>query len=115
MKNATPRAGARRDSTADNSLAVESAPSRPYSIKTLAPCDYGTKRATGTIVIDGIGEVDIELFRLEDGRAFVAGLSVRDKYGGRWTRTVRFDDTLADDLLAAVSARLDADGDGGAA
>jgi len=114
VKNAIPGLGVRRDSEGIVSKPCESAPSRPYTIKTLVACDYGTKRATGTIIIDGIGEVDIELFRLDDGRSFVEGLSVRNKYGGRWTRTVRFDDIPAADLLAAVSARLDADGNEGA-
>jgi hypothetical protein len=65
------------------------------------------KRAVGTLSVEGLGFVGFEVFEPTDGRPrFVVPESIRDKYTGRFRRTVAFAPEFSAVLLEAVEARL---------
>jgi len=112
MKNGHPVQGGGRDSEARSSESQQSSPCIPpsFRIVKLERCDYGAKKATGTIEIEALGLIDFELFVFDDGRRpFVAGGSIRAKYKGAYKRSTQFAPEFAAELLAAVEARLAAD------
>ena len=87
-------------------------PTPPFRIVAIATCQFGKKRAEGTIEIDGLGQIDFELY-VPDGRpAFVTSRSVLSKYGGKYERTARLTDEFAAEICEATEARLAAEHDG---
>jgi hypothetical protein len=108
MKNA-PHDGAGRGAESKVSGAV---PPVPFLIIGLEQVEYGSKRATATIEIVGLGTIDVDYFRPPGRAAFVAGKSVRSKYGGQFERTAAFEPEFASELLIAIESRLAADADG---
>jgi len=85
------------------------APCLPFRFEKLERCDFKSKQAKFSIVIEGFGSVDGELFIPPDRPAFVQAASVRCKFTGQWCRTVRFEDDFREELLEAVLARLGAE------
>lgn len=78
-----------------------------FRIERLQRVQYGSKRATFVVQLDGIATIEADLFQPADRDAFVMAGSVRDKFSGGWIRRTRFDKAFAADILAAVLARLD--------
>ncbi len=114
MKNDHLVQGGGRDSEARTSDTQKSSPCIPPSFRIvgLERCDYGAKKATGTLEIEALGLIDFELFVFDDGRRpFVAGGSIRNKHTGAYERSTRFAPEFAADVLAAVEARLAAETD----
>ncbi len=114
MKNSHPGQGGGCDSEARTSDTQKSSPCIPpsFRIVRIERCDFEKKQATGTIEVEALGLIDFELFVFDDGRRpFVAGRSIRSKYNGTYERTTQFVPEFADELLAAVEARLAADTD----
>ncbi len=112
MKNGHPVKGGGRDSEARNSDTQQSSPCIPpsFRIVKLERCDYGAKKAIGTLEIEALGLIDFELFVFDDGRRpFVAGASIRNKHGGAYKRSTLFAPEFAAELLVAAEARLAAD------
>ena len=93
---------------------VPSAGAQPlaYRIVRFEHCEYGSKRATLTIEIVGLGAFNIEYFAPEGRAPFVAGDSTRSAYSGRFERHLELDPDFADILLAAVESRISAESGG---
>lgn len=102
MKNAAPETGGRRGADGAHVLSVTSP---TFRITTFKAVDFKSKRGEFTIEVDGVGKLDLDLFRPPDRPVFVASRSVRSAFSGRYERTVKFDEPFAAAILAAVEAQ----------
>jgi hypothetical protein len=93
--------GTARNADAENLL---SGTSVPFIITNLQRVSYGTKRAEFSIETP-IGVIEADLFTPERREPFVQGRSVRDKFTGKWRRTMVLDREFSARVLEAL--RLD--------
>ncbi len=83
----------------------------PFRIVRFEACAYGAKRATFTIVIDGLGAVDCDLFVPANGRPpFAIGRSVKSRFTGAYERVIHLEQPFADVLVAEAIKLLASEG-----
>lgn len=77
----------------------------PFRVLNFKPCAFGSKRGTFDVEFcNGAVLVGGEFYDPDDGEAFVAPASIRNRYTGRYERTVQWADELAAAILKAVLA-----------
>jgi hypothetical protein len=82
----------------------------PFRISLLTRYHYsGTKKATFRLEIEGVANIDCDVFQVEGNPPFVRPAAVRDRYSGAWVRRCALDKSLLDEVTEAVCARLEAD------
>ncbi len=110
-KNQPDGAGSVADATVQDQPRESPAPS--FRLIEATRVSYGSKAAELSIEIDGLGSLDLDYFRPVNGKPpFVAGRSIRAKFGGAFVRTTHLEPEFAASICEAVEARLAADGDG---
>lgn len=101
MKENAPLTKAMRDAEQQK---LRVAASIPFHIIAFQGVAYGSKTAEFSIETP-IGVVEADLFAPEGRDPFVQARSVRDKFTGRWRRTVALDRTFAARVLEVLRAQ----------
>jgi hypothetical protein len=108
MKNAPHRRHDGERCTDLSDSAGQPVPLPSLAIRNLQPCSYGSKRATFDVeFLCAMLLVSGELFTPVDREAFVQPTSIRNRYTGKYERTVRWCDELSLAILAAVLDKLE--------